>query len=224
MSDTFQKPKIPFTQIANKILYSKELSMQAKFMYAYLMSKPNKWDFASARIAQETKESIYAVRSALTELEDVGYLKREKLASGRMKYQLLKNPMRTKATVDETHPGSSPLISNTEELQSNTNKTSNTETEQSSEFDFKVALEQLSNSSNKGNKFAHHIIVTKGLEFSNQNQLMAYVKRCYKPYKEISQAGYTKTHVDRTIDYLESLKLSWEPQTIVRHLANANNK
>lgn len=126
MADTFQKPKVPFTQVPNEILYSQDLSMTAKCMYAYLMSKPNKWQFSSVRIQEEMVEGRFAIQSALKELEDAGYLKRKKLKTGRMKYQLLKNPMCNKPNVQKLHTAETAHISNTDNT-SNTYKQSNTE-------------------------------------------------------------------------------------------------
>ena len=84
----FRKEKIPFTQVANSVLNDKELSAKAKGLYAYLYSKPDGWDFSSYRIALDFKENQYAINTGLQELEKQGYLRRQRLSSGRVSYML----------------------------------------------------------------------------------------------------------------------------------------
>lgn len=79
---------IPFTMVANDILRDETLSLKAKGMYAYLFSKPDEWDFSAERIMKESTDGRHAVLAALKELEDAGYLERERQASGRVDYHI----------------------------------------------------------------------------------------------------------------------------------------
>lgn len=83
-----KKQDVPFAQIANAVLNDKQLSIAAKGVYAYLFSKPDGWEFASARIAEDHKDGKRAILAALRELEELGYLQRTRLPSGKMDYQL----------------------------------------------------------------------------------------------------------------------------------------
>ena len=74
-----QKASVNFTQVSNVILNDKCLSAKAKGVYCYLFSKPDNWDFSSERIANEFSDGEKSIRSALKELEDAGYLERQKL-------------------------------------------------------------------------------------------------------------------------------------------------
>ena len=65
--------------VANEVLKDKNLSFKAKGLYAYLFSKPDKWDFSSTRMVLETTDGRKAIMGMLTELEESGYLKRNKL-------------------------------------------------------------------------------------------------------------------------------------------------
>ena len=62
--------------VPNEILNNPELSLKAKGLFAYLQSKPDGWKFSVERIAKQTKEGADAVRSAIRELEEKGYLRR----------------------------------------------------------------------------------------------------------------------------------------------------
>lgn len=88
----FRKSKLPFTQVVNKVLWDKKLSLKAKGLYAFLYSKPDGWDFSAIRIAKESKDGKEGVASGLRELEKVGFLLREKLPSGRVRYRLFVDP------------------------------------------------------------------------------------------------------------------------------------
>lgn len=92
MQTIIKKEVIPFTQVANEVLYDPNLSFKAKGVYAYLYSKPDGWDFAIDRIALETKEGRKAINAAMHELEEHGYLYRARQKSGRVAY-ILKSQM-----------------------------------------------------------------------------------------------------------------------------------
>jgi hypothetical protein len=47
-------------------------------MYAYIQSKPDNWEFSAERISKQVKEGLPSVISALKELENFGYLARNR--------------------------------------------------------------------------------------------------------------------------------------------------
>jgi hypothetical protein len=63
-----------FGVVPNDLLNNKDLTFKAKGVYAYIQSKPASWDFSAERISLQTKEGVTAVRMALIELENAGYL------------------------------------------------------------------------------------------------------------------------------------------------------
>ena len=79
MKGEIKKFSLPFTQISNAVLNDTGLSLKAKGLYAYLFSKPDGWIFHNAVILREIKEGRDAFRSAVLELENAGYIKRETL-------------------------------------------------------------------------------------------------------------------------------------------------
>lgn len=79
---------VPFTQVANCVLNDSSLSLGAKGMFAYIASKPPGWDFSSERITSDTSDGLRSVQSVLKELEASGYLKRVKMPSGKVQYEL----------------------------------------------------------------------------------------------------------------------------------------
>lgn len=69
-------PEGEFTQIPNKILRSPEISGKAKALLCLLLSNKKGWHSCLSTIQTMMKEGEVALRSTLTELEDLNYLMR----------------------------------------------------------------------------------------------------------------------------------------------------
>jgi hypothetical protein len=67
-----------FATVPNDLVNSKQISLKAKGLFAYIQSKPDGWDFSAERIAQQLKEGLPSIMSTLKELEQFRYLKRER--------------------------------------------------------------------------------------------------------------------------------------------------
>jgi hypothetical protein len=65
-----------YGQVPNSILNDGEISLRAKGLFAFLQSKPDDWKFSIGRISKQSKEGKSAIRSALNELEAMGFLRR----------------------------------------------------------------------------------------------------------------------------------------------------
>lgn len=142
----FRKEKIPFTQVANCVLFDPKLSAKAKGLYAYLYAKPDGWNFAIDRIAQEFVDGRKGINSGLRELEENGYLYREKQKTGRVLYILrsqmpqmdirLQKPDAPKGKVPKRQSAERVTISNTDikVIKNISNKDSKTTVLQASEW------------------------------------------------------------------------------------------
>lgn len=96
-----QKQEVNFTQVSNNVLCDKNLSAKAKWIYAYLYSKPNNWQFASERIARDFSDGLRAIKTGLQELEKAWYLKRKRQWDGSVDYFIYNNPQVENSTLDE---------------------------------------------------------------------------------------------------------------------------
>jgi len=114
MKQTLNKQSTGFTQINNKVLNDKKLSWKAKGVYCYIYSKPSDWQFSVKRIALDNAGGIDSTKTAIKELEQLGYLQRIRKSSGRMVYYINydKKPLVEKPTVGKTHCGKISPISN----------------------------------------------------------------------------------------------------------------
>lgn len=131
-----EKQKVPFTQVANEVLNSKDLSLRAKGLYAYIFSKPDDWDFSAVRMKNDHKDGRDSVLSAMKELKVAGILTVKKLGNGRSDYILkhaiqgresrprVEDPGSGKPTVGIAHGGKSRPISN-KDIYNNKDKKSN---------------------------------------------------------------------------------------------------
>lgn len=80
------KVSVKYGVVPHKVLYSKELSLKAKGLFAYIQSKPDGWEFSADRIAEECKEERKSIQAMLRELEKSGYLVRKKSKSAEGKW------------------------------------------------------------------------------------------------------------------------------------------
>ncbi len=87
----------------NILLNNKRISLKAKGLFTFLQSKPNEWAFSIGRIAGQTDDGKSAIRSAIKELEEFGYLQRMSIKNedGRWNgydYMLSEKPLSEKRT------------------------------------------------------------------------------------------------------------------------------
>ena len=75
-----------FTQVPNDFLNNKELSMKAKFLFIYMLSKPNNWQFTMSGIASQNQENRQTVSRILDELISLGYVSKTEVARNKGKF------------------------------------------------------------------------------------------------------------------------------------------
>ena len=79
---------VGFVQIPNDILYDETLSLKAKGLYSYMLSKPDNWNFTSRSMASQLKEARRSILSAINELKDFGLLEYKRLRGGSGRYTI----------------------------------------------------------------------------------------------------------------------------------------
>lgn len=80
-----------YTVMSNYHLKEKNMSLKAKGLLSVMLSLPDDWDYSLAGLVAICKENETAIKSALNELKDFGYIRMDKLMpneteSGRIEY------------------------------------------------------------------------------------------------------------------------------------------
>lgn len=70
--------KIDFTQVPNFIINDKKVSLKAKGLYLYMVSKPDNWEFSFNGMQSQLHESVGAISRIIDELSACGYLEKIK--------------------------------------------------------------------------------------------------------------------------------------------------
>ena len=83
-----------YTVMSNNHLKNKKLSFKAKGLLSYMLSLPDDWDYSLVGLSKSSKDSIAAIRTALNELKDNGYLEVKKYLpneskNGRIDYEYI---------------------------------------------------------------------------------------------------------------------------------------
>lgn len=72
------RPDRKFTILRNEVLQDERLSYRARGVLASILSRPDNWRCSAWDLARDGSEGRRAILTALTELEDAGYLRRSK--------------------------------------------------------------------------------------------------------------------------------------------------
>lgn len=76
-------PNRDFTIISNTVIRDDAISYRARGLLVFLLSQPPDWNTSSARLAIDAGEGRDAVRTALRELVNAGYLQLHKCQGSR---------------------------------------------------------------------------------------------------------------------------------------------
>ena len=77
-----------YTVMSNHHLRNRSLSLKAKGLLSQMLSLPEGWDYTLAGLAQINKESKDAIRSAVNELEEAGYIQRRQTTDAGGKFSV----------------------------------------------------------------------------------------------------------------------------------------
>jgi hypothetical protein len=81
------RPESNWTQIRNEIIEDSRLTFKATAVLIYVLSKPDNWRTSTRHLATVKKEGIDAIRTAMSELECAGYIKRRRYQDDQGKWQ-----------------------------------------------------------------------------------------------------------------------------------------
>ena len=84
-----------YTVMSNHHLRNRALSLKAKGLLSQMLSLPEDWDYTLQGLARINRESIDAIRQAIRELEQTGYIQRsrEQYPGANVRFPSLKFPV-----------------------------------------------------------------------------------------------------------------------------------
>ena len=96
-----------YTVMSNHHLRNRALSLKAKGLLSQMLSLPEDWDYTLQGLARINRESVDAIRQAIRELEQAGYIQRsrERDEKGRLRgadYVIFELPQPVPASVSPT--------------------------------------------------------------------------------------------------------------------------
>ena len=209
-----------FTTVDNTVLNDTNLSWKAKGLFVYLWSQADEWDFYESEVVKHSTDKIASLKSGLKELEQQGYLKRQRKRDdkGHLKeneWILSDNPMLENPMLDN------PMLENHTLTNTNNNNTNNNKDESNSAKENKDK-----NNSNKKNKYNLNYTefidwfneeTDRQFESGNKNTIEIFRKNIEGRFKK----GYTKQDIylvtkDKAKEWKnnEKMKKNLQPSTL----------
>lgn len=108
----------PYILINKIFIHDERLSLKAKGLMSYFLSRPDDWEFYSSEIEKNCKDGEKAIRTAITELEKAGYITRKfkKDENGKFKggydYTIFELPKRQNADTAKSQNCETPIRQN----------------------------------------------------------------------------------------------------------------
>ena len=209
-----------FTTVDNTVLNDTNLSWKAKGLFVYLWSQSDEWDFYESEVVKHSTDKIASLKSGLKELEQQGYLKRQRKRDdkGHLKeneWILSDNPMLENPMLDN------PMLENHTLTNTNNNNINNNKDESNS-----VKENKDKNNSNKKNKYNLNYTefidwfneeTCRQFESDNKNTIELFRKNIEGRFKK----GYTKQDIylvtkDKAKEWKnnEKMKKNLQPSTL----------
>ena len=180
-----------FTTVDNVVLNDTNLSWKAKGLFVYLWSQSDEWNFYETEVAKHSTDGIVSLKNGLKELEDQGYLKRQRVRDEQGKFKenewiLSESPMLEKPMLENL------MLDNRTLTNTNNNNINNNKDESNSAKENKDK-----NNSNKKNKY--NLNYTEFIEWFNEETGRKFasdksgtIKGFKKNIEARFKEGYTK--------------------------------
>lgn len=103
---------VNYTVMSNYHLQDKKLSLKAKGLLSYMLSLPDDWDYSLKGLTVGCKDGLDSVRTAVLELEEHGYVRRQKVRNAKGQiidydYQVYESPVEDTPAVPGKEDGPS---------------------------------------------------------------------------------------------------------------------
>ncbi len=101
-----------FTIMSNHHLRNAKLSLKAKGLMSLMLSLPEDWDYTTKGLAHICKDGVDSISTALKELEQQGYLTRQRIRYGNGQLGDIEYTIHEKPAIQEAPPSAAPKREN----------------------------------------------------------------------------------------------------------------
>lgn len=226
MRQILTKQESGFVQIKNSVI--SELPCELLGLYVYIYSKPDDWDFSAYRIATDLKMHRNTCEKYIKQLEELGYIERERLSTGKMNYYINhdKKPLLKKDTVIKTHSDRIVPISNTESKQTKKdNKYISSSVEEVEEdFNSNSYIEEMTENTQKHIRLIGFFFQEKGFKFDTKAQVQESIKANVAVARTLTKIFSTEDIRRAILWSKEVCPDSWTIHTIKKGLTTNKSK
>lgn len=211
-----------YTVMSNHHLKNRALSLKAKGLLSLMLSLPDEWDYTLQGLAHISLEKVDAIRKAITELENEGYITRtrERDEQGRLRgteYIIREQPISEKPTLEK------PMLEKPMLEKPMLEKPTLDKPTQA-----KPTLEnptQLNKNIYNKNKSSMYEEIPQSNQSKEETELTGILQNCELKSFESKTAQMLESAV-RVLYYKQSIKLSGAvlPQTEIRNLLRRVNR
>lgn len=238
------KKENPFAQIDKRPINEKRLSWKARGILCYLLSKPDDWQVnVWDLIKQSEKDGEAAVRSALKEMRQLGYmvLKSKKNKVGKIEkweYIIYENPVGDFPQVEFPQvdfPQVENQGLNNNELDNNNDLRNNNELKDAGQSPaplwdnniLKEYLEKMSEDKRKAIRIIRNFFIVKGvgvssgnIQFKSKIEIQAEIDRNLRPANRLAK-GYCEERIFDVMNLLQEFATDfvWTLETVEKKIA-----
>lgn len=206
-----------YTVMSNHHLKNRALSLKAKGLLSLMLSLPDDWDYTLQGLAHISLEKVDAIRKAITELENEGYITRtrERDEQGRLRgteYIIREQPISEKPTLEKPMLEKPMLEKPTLDKPTQAKPTLENPT-------------QLNKNIYNKNKSSMYEEIPQSNQSKEETELTEILQNCELKSFESKTAQMLESAV-RVLYYKQSIKLSGAvlPQAEIRHLLRRVNR
>ena len=221
-----------YTVMSNHHLKNRALSLKAKGLLSLMLSLPDDWDYTLQGLAHISLEKVDAIRKAITELENEGYITRtrERDEQGRLRgteYIIREQPISEKPTLENPILGKPTLDKPTQAKPTLENPILGKPT-LDKPTQAKPTLEnptQLNKNIYNKNKSSMYEEIPQSNQSKEETELTEILQNCELKSFESKTAQMLESAV-RVLYYKQSIKLSGAvlPQSEIRNLLRRVNR
>lgn len=207
-----EKKQTNFTIVPNKILQSKDLSLQAKGLIAQCLSFPDNWNYSINGLVAVVKEGKTAVMNTIKELERHGYVKRNRIHDENGKFAGIEYVITDYPNLDKPHTENLNMVK-TQVNQPYAGKPNMVKPN----TDKPISENQPQNNTiyKKENNINNNIVLDINIinDYIDKNNLKFVNAREF--YNYYSQRGW-KTNADEPITNWQALLVNWNNRNKIR--------